>query len=122
MKKTFMIILGIASAVQFLSSCKKTFLDEKVYSAYAPETLTDSLGFEASVIGLHNHLSTFFSYSDQQGWPSVWHAGTDVAFVPPSQKQGIEVPYYDYNQLISTDYYQKCRKSGIGRDVPDQQE
>jgi hypothetical protein len=61
------------------------------------------LGFEASVIGLHNHFSTFFTYSDPQGWPSVWQAGTDIAFVPPSQKQGIEVPYYDYTQLISTD-------------------
>jgi hypothetical protein len=103
MKKTIIIIIGIAAGLQFLSSCKKTFLDEKVYSAYAPETLTDSLGFEASIVGLHNHLSTFFSYSDQQGWPSVWHAGTDIAYVPPTQKQGIEVPYYDYTQLISTD-------------------
>jgi len=86
-----------------LSACKKEFLDEDVYSAYAPETLADSLGFEASIVGLHNHLSTFFSYSDPQGWPSVWHSGTDIAWVPPTQKQGIEVPYYDYTQLITTD-------------------
>lgn len=103
MKKNLIIILAVSAGLQFFSSCKKDFLDEDVYSAYAPETLTDSLGFEASIVGLHNHLSTFFSYSDPQGWPSVWHAGTDIAFVPPTQKQGIEVPYYDYNQLISTD-------------------
>src|SRR6476660_3185594 len=103
MKKNIIIIAGICVTFQLLSSCKKTFLKEEVYSAYAPETLTDSLGFEASVVGLHNHLSTFFSYSDPQGWPSVWHGGTDIAWVPPTQKQGIEVPYYDYNQLISTD-------------------
>ncbi|MDP4261238.1 MAG: RagB/SusD family nutrient uptake outer membrane protein [Bacteroidota bacterium] len=103
MKKNLIIVLTIVAGLQLFSSCKKTFLDETVYSAYAPETLTDSLGFEASVIGLHNHLSTFFSYSDPQGWPSVWHAGTDIAWVPPTQKQGIEVPYYDYTQLISTD-------------------
>lgn len=103
MKKKLIIILTICTGLQFLSSCRKDFLDEEVYSAYAPETLTDSLGLEASVIGLHNHLSTFFSYSDPQGWPSVWHAGTDIALVPPTQKQGIEVPYYDYTQLISTD-------------------
>ena len=103
MKKNIIISVGVIALLQLFSSCKKTFLDEKVYSSYAPETLSDSLGLEASVVGLHNHLSTFFSYSDQQGWPSVWQAGTDIAFVPPSQKQGIEVPYYDYTQLISTD-------------------
>lgn len=92
-------IIGVA----VFTSCSKSFLDEKPFSSYAPSTLSDSLGFEASVVGLQNHLSTFFSYSGPQGWPSVWHAGTDIAFVPPSQKQGIEVPYYDYNQLISTD-------------------
>lgn len=103
MKKNIIIILAMCTAVQLFSSCKKTFLDEDVYSAYAPETLSDSLGFEASVVGLHNHLSVFFTYSDPQGWPSVWQAGTDIALVPPTQKQGIEVPYYDYNQLTSTD-------------------
>ncbi|MGG9963055.1 RagB/SusD family nutrient uptake outer membrane protein [Ferruginibacter sp. SUN106] len=103
MKKNIIISIGMIALLQLFSSCKKTYLDEKVYSAYAPETLADSLGLEASIVGLHNHLSTFFSYSDPQGWPSVWHAGTDVAFVPPSQKQGIEIPYYDYTQLIATD-------------------
>src|SRR5262245_34775768 len=103
MKRNIIIAIGICAVLQLASSCNKDFLKEEVYSSYAPETLSDSLGFEASVVGLYNHLSTFFSYSDQQGWPSVWHAGTDICFVPPTQKQGIEVPYYDYNQLISTD-------------------
>lgn len=84
-----------------ITSCSKKFLEEELYSDYAPSTLTDSLGFEASIVGLHNHLSTFFSYSDQQGWPSVWQAGTDIAYA--TQPQGIEVPYYNYNTLISTD-------------------
>jgi hypothetical protein len=103
MKKITYILLLSIGATQLFSSCKKNYLDEELYSSYSPVTLTDSLGFEASAVGLYNHLSTFFSYSDPQGWPSVWHAGTDIAFVPPSQKQGIEVPYYDYNQLINTD-------------------
>jgi hypothetical protein len=103
MKKNLIIITGLIAILQLSSSCKKTFLAEEVYSAYAPETLSDSLGFEASVVGLQNHLSTFFSFSDRQGWPSVWQAGTDIAFVPPTQKEGIEVPYYDYTQLIATD-------------------
>src|SRR4249919_1608382 len=103
MKKNIIIIAGLIAILQLSSSCKKTFLAEEVYSSYAPETLADSLGFEASVVGLQNHLSTFFSFSDRQGWPSVWQAGTDIAFVPPTQKEGIEVPYYDYTQLIATD-------------------
>lgn len=104
MKKYLIIILFISIAgTQLFTSCRKNFLREDVYSSLAPETLGDSLGIDASLIGLYNQLSTFFSYSGPQGWPSVWHAGTDVAFVPPTQKQGIEVPYYDYTQLISTD-------------------
>lgn len=87
--------------VVILGSCSKKFLQEDVYSSYAPETLTDSLGFEASIVGMHNHLSTLFSYADQQGWPSVWQVGTDIAYA--TQPQGVEVPYYNYAQLISTD-------------------
>jgi hypothetical protein len=103
MKKNLIIIAIICTGLQLLSSCKKDFLKEEVYSSLAPETLGDSLGIDASLIGLYNHLSTFYSHSGPQGWPSVWQAGTDIAFVPPSQKQGIEIPYYDYTQLISTD-------------------
>jgi hypothetical protein len=103
MKKSLIIIIIFFTGIGLFTSCKKNFLKEEVYSSLAPETLGDSLGIDASLIGLYNHLSTFFSYSDPQGWPSVWHAGTDIAYVPPSQKQGIEIPYYDYTQLISTD-------------------
>jgi hypothetical protein len=103
MKKQIIIIVCVYGVLQGLYSCNKKFLDEKLYSSYAPETLTDSLGFDAASIGLYYQLGLFFSKSDQQGWPSVWNAGTDIAWVPPTQKQGIEVPYYDYTQLISTD-------------------
>ena len=103
MKKHIIIIVCVYGVMQGLYSCNKKFLDEKLYSSYAPETLTDSLGFDAAAIGLYYQLGLFFSKSDAQGWPSVWNAGTDIAWVPPTQKQGIEVPYYDYTQLISTD-------------------
>lgn len=104
MKKYLIILLFISIAgTQLFTSCKKSFLKETVYSSLVPETLGDSLGIDASLVGLYNHFSGFYSKSDAQGWPSVWHAGTDVAFVPPTQKQGIEVPYYDYTQLNSTD-------------------
>lgn len=103
MTKHIIKIVWVYLAVQGIYSCNKKFLDEELYSSYAPETLTDSLGFDAAAIGLYYEVELFFSKSDAQGWPSVWHAGTDIAYVPPTQKQGIEVPYYDYTQLISTD-------------------
>jgi hypothetical protein len=104
MKRYLIILLFIFLAgTTLFTSCKKDFLKETPYSSLAPETLGDSLGIDASLIGLYNHFSSFYSKSDAQGWPSVWNAGTDIAFVPPSQKQGIEVPYYDYTQLTSTD-------------------
>jgi hypothetical protein len=103
MKKYIVNIFCVCLALQGLNSCSKSFLDEKLYSNYAPENLTDSLGFDAAAIGLYYQTGLFFSKSDAQGWPSVWNAGTDIAWVPPTQKQGIEVPYYDYTQLITTD-------------------
>lgn len=101
MKKLPYILFSAALLLAIFSSCKKSYLDEKPYSAYSPATLNDSLGFEASISGLYNHLSYFFTYSDNQGWPCVWQVGTDVAF--STQAQGIEVPYTNYNTLTSTD-------------------
>jgi hypothetical protein len=92
------IIIGTLS----FSACKKDFLDERNESAYTPETLKDSLGAEASLVGLYNHLSTYYSWSAQQGWPSVWQVGTDVANATANQ-QAVEIPYYNYSLLTSTD-------------------
>jgi hypothetical protein len=100
MKKLSYIIVPLCLAL-FATSCKKDFLDERVYSSYAPETLKDSLGFEASLAGLYNHLSQFHTTSDRQGFLNVWQVGTDVAYA--AQQEGIEVPYYNYPLLISTD-------------------
>jgi len=102
MKKNITIISALAVLLFAFSSCKKAFLDEKPFSSYTPLTLTDSLGFEASLIGLYNHTSTIFSWSDQQGWPSVWQVGTDVANATNNQ-QGVEIPYYNYATLTPTD-------------------
>jgi len=102
MKKYITIIASVTILFFAFSSCKKGFLDEKPFSAYTPLTLTDSLGFEASLVGLYNHTSTIFSWGDQQGWPSVWQVGTDVANATNNQ-QGVEIPYYNYATLTPTD-------------------
>ncbi|WP_234733887.1 RagB/SusD family nutrient uptake outer membrane protein [Tellurirhabdus bombi] len=99
--KKYITILALSATV-LATSCKEDFLDEKPYSAYTPITLTDSLGFQASLIGLYNHTSTYFSWSDRQGWPSVWQVGTDIANATANQ-EGIEIPYYNYALLTPTD-------------------
>jgi len=102
MKKYSIILIALAIVIAAFSSCKKNYLDEKPYSAYTPLTLTDSLGFEASLIGLYQLETGFLTYSSRQGWPSVWQVGTDVANATANQ-EGIEVPYYNYATLTNTD-------------------
>ena len=102
MKKYSIIFISISVLMIALVSCKKTFLDEKPYSSYTPLTLTDSLGFEASLVGLYNLQTGILTYSGRQGWPSVWQVGTDVANSTANQ-EGIEIPYYNYSTLTSTD-------------------
>jgi hypothetical protein len=102
MKKYSIILITVAIVVAAFSSCKKNYLDEKPYSSYTPLTLTDSLGFEASLVGLYQLETGFLTYSSRQGWPSVWQVGTDVANATANQ-EGIEVPYYNYATLTNTD-------------------
>lgn len=108
MKKSIILLISILSLTY---SCSDSYLDETPYSSYTPETLKDSLGTEASLTGLHYLYGTIWTWSDQQGWLSVWQVGTDVASA--AQEQGVEIPYYDYTKLTSSDraasfIWQKC--------------
>lgn len=98
MKKGIILIISI---LLLTYSCSDSYLEEKPYSSYTPETLKDSLGIEASLKGLHYSYGTIWTWSDQQGWLSVWQVGTDVASA--AQQQGVEIPYYDYTKLTSSD-------------------
>jgi len=102
MKNTFFSILCLFLMLQTFTSCNDSFLNEKAYSAYAPTTLTDSLGFQAALKGLYTQMSYYYTYSDNQGWVAVWQVGTDIAYSTPNQ-QGQEIPYYSYDKLVSTD-------------------
>lgn len=82
-------------------SCNDSFLDEEVRSSYTPESLTDALGFQAAIVGLYNQMSQIYTMSWAQGWVGVWQVGTDIVW--PTQPQGIEVPYYEYNALTADD-------------------
>ncbi|BAV04030.1 Starch-binding associating with outer membrane [Filimonas lacunae] len=97
-KHLYIFLLGSLT----LGACKKSFLDENPPSSYTPITVSDSLGLEASLAGLYNNFSTQLTYSNAQGYPSVWQVGTDVANATANQ-QGIEIPYYNYTLLTQTD-------------------
>lgn len=100
--KKIIVILSIAFAgLLSFSSCSKSWLDEKPMSSYSPSTLNDSLGFEASIVGLYNNLAAYLAWSSNQGWLCVWQVGTDIAY--SGQPEGIETPYYNYTLLNSTD-------------------
>jgi starch-binding outer membrane protein, SusD/RagB family len=102
MKNTFFSILCLFLMLQTFTSCSDTFLNEKTYSAYAPTTLTDSLGFQASLKGLYTQMSYYYTYNENQGWVAVWQTGTDIAYSTANQ-QGQEIPYYSYDKLVATD-------------------
>ncbi|HWV71797.1 MAG TPA: RagB/SusD family nutrient uptake outer membrane protein [Pseudosphingobacterium sp.] len=99
--KRFILYMAIG-VVLTITSCSKDFLNETPYSSYTPEKLTDALGFEASLTGLYNHLSTIYSWSDRQGWVSVWQVGTDVANAT-NNLESVEIPYFNYSLLNSED-------------------
>jgi len=102
MKNIFFTIICLCLISQTFFSCSDSFLNERNYSDYAPSTLTDSLGFQAEIGGLYTQMNYWESYTDNQGWLCVWQVGTDLAYSTPNQ-QGIEIPYTNYDLLISTD-------------------
>jgi len=101
MNKYIKLFIGTCISLQTFTACNKDFLEEEVLNSYSPTTLNDPAGFEASLIGLYNHQSTFYSMSEQQGWPAVWQVGTDIAW--PVQPQGVELPYVNYSTLTPLD-------------------
>jgi len=99
--KAKIIIFLLSASTLMLSACGGDFLEEEVRSSYTPETLNDELGYQAQLVGLYQGLSTYYSRSGDQGWLSVWQSGTDIVW--PTAPQGIEVPWYKYNQLTTDD-------------------
>lgn len=110
-KKYFFPLLAVVMLCGIATSCSKDYLNEVPYSSYSKETLGDAKGIEAALKGLHYLYGQLWTWSDQQGWLSIMHVGTDVA--SPGGVQGVEIPFYQYAQLTSSNagvYYmwQKC--------------
>jgi hypothetical protein len=112
MKRLTLAAVGLLSAAQLFSSCKKDYLNEQPLSLYTPQTvLVDSLGFEAAMAGLQSVVRDQYTVDNFnltttqnvgiQGLLGIMQEGTDVAI--PGQVQGIEIPYYNYNLLNSQD-------------------
>lgn len=104
MKKYIIALVFAVMGGSVITSCSDSFLKEHVQAALDPAaTMVSPAGFDAFVVGLHKQYYTFHTKDDTQGWLSVWQAGTDIAWVPLPQAQGIEKPYYNYELLSSTD-------------------
>ena len=104
--KKYLIISIVFFAT--LTSCKKTFLDEKVYSSFTPEALSDSLSYEAAITGIQSQYALWhtlgFDNVNSQGFLCAWQMGTDVAYnKAPADLDPFAVPYTNYENLTSTD-------------------
>jgi starch-binding outer membrane protein, SusD/RagB family len=108
MKKYIKIFIAIAVVLSAFTSCKKTFLDEKVYSSFTPDALSDSLSFEAAIVGIQNQYALWHTLAsdnvNSQGFLCVWQMGTDVAYnKAPADLDPLAVPYTNYENLTPTD-------------------
>lgn len=90
-------LLIIFTVALFAISCSDEFLEEKPFSSYAPETLSDDAGVEAALKGLHYTYGQMWTWADQQGWLCLWQVGTDVC--SPGGVQGVEIPFFKYEDL-----------------------
>lgn len=102
-KKIIKWITGALFILSLFTACDDSFLDEKVLDTYAPDALKDKLGFEASIIGLYNQLSIFYTTDQDQTLNGIWNLGTDIAWAPAGRSNGNARPYFDYQQLTPTD-------------------
>lgn len=103
--KIFIVLVVVFSAI---TSCKKNFLDEKIYSSFTPEALNDSLAFEAAIAGIQSQYMLWHTYKEDppgnQGWLTVWQIGTDVAYNKAvADLDPLSIPYTNYENLTSTD-------------------
>jgi len=107
-KKYIKLLTVIVVTLVTVTSCKKDFLSETVESSYTPETLSDSLSFEAAIAGIQVQYGLWHTLAQDnvtsQGWLAAWHVGTDVAFNKSvADIDPYMVPYINYEKLTPTD-------------------
>jgi starch-binding outer membrane protein, SusD/RagB family len=104
MKKYLIIVIVVLLA---MTSCRKSFLDEKVYSSFTPEGLNDSLAFEAAITGIQSQYALWYTLGsdnvNSQGFLCVWQMGTDVAYNKAvADLDPFAIPFTNYENLTST--------------------
>ena len=95
MKLRNIIYSVLAVSTLAVTSCKDSYLDEKMFSNYG----TDVADVEAKVIGLHYKFAALWGMSSRQGFTGIWQDGTDVG--APGDTEGVEVPFFQYVSLNS---------------------
>lgn len=106
--KIIRILLVFVVVFSAITSCKKNFLEEKIYSSFTPEALNDSLAFEAAIAGIQSQYMLWHTFREDppgnQGWLTVWQIGTDVAYNKAvADFDPLSIPYTNYETLTSTD-------------------
>lgn len=101
--KNYIKIIACLCLLSVTNACDDSFLDEKVLDKYAPSSLNDKLGFDAAVVGLHQHFATHLKSTNDQTLIGMWHVGTDIVWAPAGRSNGDARPYFDYAQLTSAD-------------------
>ena len=97
LKKSIYAVAALGLMASGFSSCSDSYLDETIYSSYG----TNVTDVDAKLLGLHYRIGELLGYSNRQGFPGVWQDGTDVG--APGDTEGVEVPYYKYNQMTNED-------------------
>jgi hypothetical protein len=106
--KAIKVVVILAVSFSGIASCSKNFLNEKIYSSFTPEALSDSLAFEAAVAGIQSQYMLWHTYTEDpagnQGWLTVWQIGTDIAHNKAiADFDPLSVPYTNYETLTPTD-------------------
>lgn len=96
LKNIFITSLAAGSLLVGATSCSDSFLDEKMYSSYGADNMSDS---NAQVLGLYYKVGQIIGYSGRQGYLGIWQDGTDVG--APGDIEGVEEPFYNYTALNS---------------------
>ncbi|HEY9048160.1 MAG TPA: RagB/SusD family nutrient uptake outer membrane protein [Ohtaekwangia sp.] len=96
--KTLKYSIIVMLSVIILYSCDSSFLDEELKSNYSPEnTLKDSLGLEAAIVGLQASVREQYTLGEPQGLLAIFQNGTDVTV--QGNFQGVETPFSNYATL-----------------------
>ena len=85
--------LAVSALSLGTAACSDSFLDEKLYSNYTPE----SSSTENRINGLYYTFASLWGWSSHQGFLACFQIGTDVASA--GDVEGVETPFYQYQQL-----------------------